>query len=564
MPTIAIKKKDLESLLGQPVTPEELESYLPWVKGELKGFDPQAGEFRVELNDTNRPDLWSVEGISRQIRGKLQGEWPPYDFFYSGEEEPFGEIIVSEEMKDIRPYVGGFAAIDLDVGEEMLLQMIQTQEKISGIFGRNRRRISIGIYNLRKIAFPVSYKAIEPEGISFVPLGFTDPMTPREILQSHPKGQAYGAILEGMKRYPILVDRENRVLSLPPIINSREVGEVKVGDRDLFVEVTGMDLRLVLLIINVFAANLSDRGATIRPVRVTYPFPSEFGSRLSIPMDFGQPVRVSSREIEKALGEAIDVNEIAHLLDSYGYWVKKRKSGVEVTCPPYRDDVMHPVDVIEDVAVSRGYENFKPMLPSDMTVGELSEIERFSDRIRESFVGMGFQEIISNILTSKEDVTVKMNRTGERAVEVENVMSESYSVLRPSVIPSLLGSEAASGKAFYPHRLFEVGEAAVYDAREPMGSKTLVKAGALVAHASANFSELHSFLDILMYYLVVPYELRPVEHPSFIPGRVGDIVVQGEAVGVIGELHPSVLEAWEIRVSSAVLELDVNRLFKLS
>jgi phenylalanyl-tRNA synthetase beta chain len=263
------------------------------------------------------------------------------------------------------------------------------------------------------------------------------------------------------------------------------------------------------------------------------------------------------------LGEALSIDETASLLDRYGYWVKKRKDGVEVTCPPYRDDLMHPMDVIEDVAVSRGYDRFEPVLPSAMTVGGLSTIERFSDRIREGLVGMGFQEIISNILVSRDDVLRKMRLDG-RVVEVDNIMSENYSVLRPSILPSLLGVEAASGKSFYPHRVFEAGETAVYDERERTGSRTVVQAAVLSAHAQASFSETHSFLEMLMYYLAVPYHLKPIDHPTFIAGRVGEILIGGEAVGRIGEIHPAVLEAWEIHVPCAALELDLDRLMALS
>lgn len=562
MPTITIQKRDLEQLLGQDMTQELVESYLPWVKGEWKGYDPVTGDLRIELSDSNRPDLWCVEGIARQIRGRLQGHWPDYDFFYPGEASAEGEILVAPEMSGIRPYVGGFSALGLRVDAAMLAQVIQTQEKISEIFGQSRRRLSIGIYDRQKITFPVYYRAVDPETIRFTPLGMENPLSLSEILQQHPKGQAYAKILSGHKQYPILIDDAHRVLSFPPIVNSREVGEVQVGDRDLFVEVTGMDLRLVLLVLNVFAVNLADRGGAIRSTDVVYPYPTEFGNRISLPKDLGLPIPVSMTAISKALGVNLGVEEVASVLDRYGYWVKKQPSGVEVTCPPYRDDVMHPVDVIEDVAVSRGFDTFDPVLPSAMTVGELSPLETFSDRIRALFVGMGFQEVISNILTSREDMLRKMRTPEERVVEVDNVMSESYSVLRPWILPSLLGVEAASGKSFYPHRIFEVGEAAVYAPEHPMGNRTLLKAGALVSHAGASFSEIHSFLDLLMYYLSIPYRLEPVEHPSFIAGRFGTILVKGQAVGRIGEVHPEVLEFWEIHVPCSAVELVLDDLLK--
>ncbi|MBI5097233.1 MAG: phenylalanine--tRNA ligase subunit beta, partial [Nitrospirae bacterium] len=216
MPTISIKKKDLESLIGSSFSPQDIEQHLQLVKGELKGYDLKSDELKVELSDSNRPDLWCCEGIARQIRGKLRGEWGDYPFFGSNNSKKSGQIIVSADMREIRPYVGGFTATGMNVDDEMLVQMIQTQEKISEIFGSKRRRISIGIYDLSRIRFPVHYKTVPPEAISFTPLGFEEKMNLREIIKDHPKGQVYGEILKGMERYPILVDSRGDVLSFPP------------------------------------------------------------------------------------------------------------------------------------------------------------------------------------------------------------------------------------------------------------------------------------------------------------------------------------------------------------
>lgn len=563
MPTISIKKKDLESLVGRTFSLDEIEHLLQLVKGELKGYDIPGDELKIELSDSNRPDLWCCEGIARQIWGKLTGEWRDYPFFYSADAEKTGRIVVDEGMKEIRPYVGGFTAAGLTVDEEMLVQMIQTQEKISEVFGSKRRRISIGIYNLSKIHFPVHYKAVRPEEVSFTPLGFEEPMDLKTVLERHPKGQAYGEILRGMERYPLLVDSKDQVLSFPPIINSREVGEVKAGDRELFVEVTGLDLRLVLLVLNILAVNLHDRGAAIGMAEALYPYDTEFGREISIPQDFSEPLNLSLKEVERVMGERLSMDEVSALLDSYGFWIKKKRDLLVVTPPPYRDDIMHPIDLCEDIAISRGYNNFKPVMPSQMTVGGLSDIELFADLIREYMIGSGFQEIISNILTSKEDILYKMGLGEEKVIEVDNVMSLSYSVLRHWIIPSLLRVESASTESFFPHKTFEVGEVAVFNETENLSSSTLIRCAGLISHPAACFSEVHSILETLMYYLQIPYRLVPGDHPSFIDGRMGWIYAGEERVGLIGEVHPAALTQWEIHMPCSAFEVDVDGLMRL-
>ena len=189
-------------------------------------------------------------------------------------------------------------------------------------------------------------------------------------------------------------------------------------------------------------------------------------------------------------------------------------------------------------------------------------MEQFSDRVREHLIGMGFQEVISNILMNREELATRRNLCEAPLVEVENVMSQTYSALRNGVLPSLMRVEAASSKSFYPHRIFEVGEVAIPDDQDREGTRTLLNLAALIAHAQASFSELHSYLDLLMYYLGKAYQLQPMDHPSFIPGRAGKIIVGGSDQGLIGEVHPQVLENWQIAMPCTAFELELDRLMR--
>ena len=257
MPTISINQKDFEQLVGRPtIAAEPLDAWLPLVKAELKDQDSESGEVRLELHDSNRPDLWSCEGIARQIRIKLQGAASAYPFF-KPTPRPKRRIQVMQGLERVRPYIAACTAVGYKMTGEGLAQLVQTQEKLADIFGRKRRTISIGLYRLPQIVFPVTYTLVKPEEVRFTPLGVEEKMSPREILAVHPKGLEYGPILAGHDRLPLLMDEEGQVLSLPPIINSREIGEVRVGDRELFVEVTGTDLPMVLLTLNILAVNLA-------------------------------------------------------------------------------------------------------------------------------------------------------------------------------------------------------------------------------------------------------------------------------------------------------------------
>src|SRR5512146_64170 len=360
MPTISIIKNDFESLLTdqkrvrRPVSIEQLEEWLMLVKGELKGHNAETGELRIELQDSNRPDLWCCEGIARQIRIKQQGKLKPYSFF-TKKSKALQRLIVAPGLEQVRPYVAACTAKGYRVTDEGLAQLIQTQEKLADIFGHKRKTVSIGIYQLPKITFPVTYELVKPDEARFTPLGMETVMTLSEILMVHPKGLEHGHILAGQSRLPILRDASEQVLSFPPIINSREIGEVRPGDDELFIEVTGTDLPMVVLTLNIFAANLADRGAAIEPIEVQYPKSTPLGKRVITPQDLGKPRTIQIKTIEQALGQELGVKTVKQALELYGYDISAGKGSVKAKLPPYRQDLMHAMDVGEDVAISRGY-----------------------------------------------------------------------------------------------------------------------------------------------------------------------------------------------------------------
>src|SRR5438445_1019348 len=392
MPTISVNRKDFDKLLGRHVTDKELEAWLPLVKGEIKEVDAASGEIRFELQDSNRPDLWCVEGIARQIRVKLNGRPDSYPYLRTAKRR-LDQILVEQGLERVRPFIGGCKVRGYKVAEEGLAQLIQTQEKLADIFGRKRRMVSIGLYRLPSIKFPGTYVLADPDRTRFRPLGYGEPMSLREILEIHPKGQEYGGLLSGPDEVALLRGAQGEVLSFPPIINSRDIDQVQVGDADLFIEVTGTDLRMVMLAVNILAANLHDRGASIEPVEVVYPSKTAYGRTVRMPQAFSKPCAIKLSDVSTALGDALSPKDIRATLASYGYTVTGSGSRLLVSLPPYRNELMHPVDVVEDVAISRGYKAVGPIMPATFTVGGLSRLDKLSDKVSDLMVGSGFLDM---------------------------------------------------------------------------------------------------------------------------------------------------------------------------
>jgi phenylalanyl-tRNA synthetase beta chain len=578
MPKIELYRDTLFSSMGTKMPDDELEVLLEAAKGEIDEPVDAEGIMKIELNDTNRPDLWSTAGLGRQLRIYLGGDIPEYDFFsHEGRVHDAGErrVVVDPALAEYRPYIAAFAVSGKPIDEPALKDLIQSQEKLCDNFGQRRKSIAMGVYRTTLMTFPVHYRAADPDETSFVPLGEEREMSLREIIAEHPKGQDYGPIVADFPKMPFLEDDAGEVLSFPPVINSARVGAVEEGDEELFVELTGTDLESLLLACSIVACDLADAGHTIHPVVVEYPYDTPLGRDVVTPYYFQRPVTAELPAVCKLLGEQISGDDAAIALRAMG--VKSELGAgaaphvITAFPPEYRNDFLHQVDVAEDVIIGRGMKSFAPEMPHDFTVGRLTEIEHFSRQVIGIMVGMGFLEMIFPYMGSGRDFIEKMRPVpvgsaeadewggpDQRVVKLSNPMSENYEYVRNSSIPYLLGSESVSANAAYPHHIFEVGKVARFDPADNHGVRTVDSLAWVSADADANFTQTAGHVSVLFYYLSRDYDVEETDDPRFIPGRVARIVVAGTPVGVFGEVHPQVLENFGITMPAAACEVDLN------
>jgi phenylalanyl-tRNA synthetase beta chain len=213
--------------------------------------------------------------------------------------------------------------------------------------------------------------------------------------------------------------------------------------------------------------------------------------------------------------------------------------------------------------IGRGLDTFTPARPSDFTVGRLKPLTLFSRRVKELFVGLGYQEMIYNYLGSRKDLVEKMRGDGTKIIRISNPMTENYEYVRESELAPLLQSESASGHSMYPHRMFEVGKVAFRDETENYGTSTRQYAGFLQAGQDSGFNTVAGQLQTLFYYLSRDYTVAEAVDSRFIPGRAAAILYRGKPAGVFGEVHPEVLENWGITVPCTAGEIDLDVLIEL-
>jgi phenylalanyl-tRNA synthetase beta chain len=570
MPTIDVRDELLAGLLGEIPADDELERLLSTAKAEVEGYDPATGVRRVELKDTSRPDLWSTPGLARHMRCYGGAPLPDYPFMTRAEAPPDTgqrEVHVDPGVEKIRPGIAAFAAAGPPLSEPLLLELIQSQEKLCDSYGQRRRAIAMGIYRGGDITWPVRYRAAPPD-TRFVPLGFEHELSLIEILDQHPKGRDYGHIVRGLPAFPYLEDAAGRTLSFPPIINSADLGNVAVGDSHFLVELTGPHLETLLLVCAIAACDLADAGYEIFPVTIRYPYATGHGRDLVTPLSFQRETTLELATAERLLGETITPAEGRRLVERMGSRARIEGASLVVTPPPYRNDFLHAVDVVEEIAIGRGLDTFEPELPEEFTAGHLTPQTHLARAVREVLVGLGYQEMIFNYLGARRDYTERMNAPQRLLVEVANPMTESYAVVRDSIIPNLLAAEMSSQNAAYPHHMFEVGKVALRDAADPTGSRTVDACTLLVADGTAGFNDASAHLAALLFYLGAEHRLVELDDPRFIPGRAAQVEVAppaavGQArvwtdIGVIGELHPAVLEQWSIGMPCAAAELHLD------
>lgn len=527
MVSLEISKKDLLKLIGKKLSNEQLEEVLFLIKVEVEFSDDKLD---CEL-DPDRPDMFSVEGIARSVKGFLGIETglPNYRVKKS-------KVSLKAEKVESRPFIVCAIIENVKLSDELVKSLMQVQEKLHMTTGRNRKKVAIGVHDLDKVKPPFLYKEVLPEEIRFIPLDMSEKMNLKEILRKHPKGKDYAFCLENYKKYPVILDKEDEVLSFPPIING-ELTKVTEKTKNLFIEITGTDEKAVNQALNILVCNIVERTGKIKSVKI--------GKKEYPNLDPVQK-RLETGEVNKLLGLGLKKNQIIRILERMRYSVIKFKKGlINVLIPAYRTDILHTVDLIEDVAIGYGYNNIVPELPKIATIGGLTKIEKDSSKIRELLIGLGLQEVMTFVLTNKKNQFKKMNLGKEEIVEIDNPVSSEFDVCRKWLLPNLLKVLAANKHRDYPQKIFEIGDCVVIG-NSDTNTKTIRKLAGVVCYDFANLTEMKSVVEAVLKNLGLNYSIKPFKHSSFTETRCGEILSGKKSLGFFGEVHPQVLENWKL------------------
>jgi len=542
--------KRLQELLKKEISLEELEQTLADMGMELDEVD--GDEIKIEIT-AERTDLITPEGLARAIDCYREIQT------YQEIEVKKGDYVheVDPSVKEVRAHTKSFVVKNVNFSDENIKALMWIQEKIHDTYGRKRKKVAIGVYDLNKIKFPIKYLAKKPEEIKFIPLGMTQELDGLKILQRHPTGRDYAHLLEGFEKYPLQIDADNQVLSMPPIINSNDLGKIYEETKDIFVECTGPNEEALDNVMNILATMFNDWGGEIFTVTI------KDGDKTGVCPSLEVNEReITLKTIKNLIGLKLNVQETAKLLEKMGYnVVEEEKDSLKVRIPSVRTDIWHEVDIADDVARAYGYNNIKLTLPNISTIGKMLPKNILIENLSNFLVGLNLIEVKTFALTNNDDQFTKMGIEEMDHITLgKNTEDKNLSMVRCWMIPEAVKALVANRNSEYPQRIFEVGTVVIPDETKDVKARNVNKLVCLLCEEKTDFTMIKQILDAVMDFLDVEYSVEETEHNSFIKGRVGKIMINGKKVGMLGEINPPILDNWDLKVPVTALELNIDEI----
>ena len=575
MPTLKFNHNILEYLHeinGVKYDSNDWEKRMPSIGCVVEENDEEGIEIEIF---PDRTDLLSHETISRAARAFLNSlnDSPNLEIKQ-------GEITleVDKSLQNLRPVILGAVVRGVDNGtnyrekDDFIQSLMDHQEKLHLTLGRKRKFASIGVHDLSQLSPPFKVISVDKK-YKFTPLAEEKEMSIEDILKSHPKGKEYAHLLSELKEYPVIIDAEDRVLSFPPIINGDHT-TVNEQTRDFFIDVTGWDERSCEACLLLICLSLAERGGVIESIQIKN-WDQEL---LNVPRGDSKSHKVPDRLIRNILGIELSKTEIADSIKKMGGELIETRTVTNgpdkiekwadcivgekehvISMPRWRNDIMHPVDIVEDIAIGYGYDN----LPEQLSAVHLDAIplpsSNLKRRISSSLCALGLQETQSLTLSNKRDQFERVRWIEEnKSTIISNPITKEHTMLRQYILPSLLNLLAANRHHELPQRVHELGDVVRDSENKTRLSWACAEVGGGFSAAKGIASSL--LRDLGANLSEVKWQGINQEEGPWIKGRGAKVIIGGIEVGQIGEIDPKVSFEFGLKVPIQAGEFDVDAL----
>mmetsp|Transcript_40120 Transcript_40120/g.76693 ORF Transcript_40120/g.76693 Transcript_40120/m.76693 type:complete len:594 (+) Transcript_40120:43-1824(+) len=588
MPTVGVGRDLLMKSLGQNYTDDEFDELcfefgieLDEVTSEKQMAARMAGKAEeaevIEQDDeviykidipANRYDLLCLEGLQMSLNVfREKAQYPNFRLV----EPPLGKrqhMTIKPETLLIRPFVVCAVLRGITFDQARYASFIDLQDKLHQNICRKRSLVAIGTHDLNTIQGPFTYEALPPEDIKFTPLKQTKEFNAKDLMdfyKSDLKLRQFLPLINTSPVFPVIYDANRTVLSLPPIINGAH-SAISLATTDVFIECTATDLNKANVVLNTMVTMFSmycKEPFTVEPVEVT----DAQGATTTCPNLASRTVEVDMEYINSRVGTSLSSDKAAKLLTKMCLDTTANGDKLSVKVPPTRSDVLHPCDIMEDVAIAYGYNNLKWEVPRTVTVAKQQPINCFADLVRGELAQAGFTEVLTWILGSRADNFEMVNRQDDlaKAAQISNAKTFDFEVVRTSLVPGLLKTLSCNKEAPLPVKIFEVSDVVELDPEADVGARNIRRAAVLFSGAISGFEVTHGVVDRMMEMMGVPaggergYTIQPgCKDGCFFPGRSATVTYQDKPVAVFGVVHPEVLERFGLSNPASVMELDLE------
>jgi len=540
MPVVELSYLRLQKLVGK-VTKKQISESLPFLGLDIESENKDL--VRIEYSP-NRPDYSTDFGIALGLQGLLGIKTGAVKLNVKKSNKY--PISVKSGVSKIRPFVTGIIAKNGKIDDQTIKQLMTMQEDLHFGIGRKRKKSSIGIHDLDKIAFPLVYTTTN-RNHKFIPLNSEKEMSVSEILTNTDVGKDYGSLLGQSSQVPMIFDENQNTVSFPPIINAA-VTTVTTKTKNLFVEVTGINKDDAEDMLSVVATILQTAGFTLESVKIS-------GAKNSSPKLEQKKISVSTSLINQILGLNLNTSKIISSLKKSRLDASSKGTNIICTIPSYRFDIFGPMDLVEEVALGYGIQNLEPTLSPSQTIGKINPVSLQLKSLDQTMIGLGYLEALNSSLTSKRVLYDMTNRDSSKIISVLDSKSQEHTILRDSILPGLLDNLSRNIHESYPQKMFETGT--VFTLENPISEK--INFSGISAHKDANFTEIKSIIQsALNIGFNIQIETKTATNPTFEEGHCATITLNNIPIGIVGKINSKIIENYKIRVPVVGFEISLS------
>ena len=595
MPTVIVNREALFKAIGQTFTDEEFDNLcfefgieLDEVTSEKEMFENEQNKegehlstdvlYKIEVG-ANRYDLLCLEGLALALRCFLQKQKMPDIKPLNVLPEEERQLIVYDSVNEVRPV--GLSAIlrDINFTNETLKGFMDLQDKLHNNICRGRKLVSMGTHDLDTVKGPFTYRALKPEHIHFVPLNREEEVNGdglMAILKEDPKLGKYLYLLEGKEKYPVMMDSNGIIMSLPPIINSQHT-KMTLNTHNVLLDVTGLDYTKCEIVLNTLIAMFSIYSKTPFTVEEVKVINQKTNEGKIYPDLTPRIFKTDVKYLKTLTGiNDIEPEKIVELLEKMELKAKVlNKDEIEVSAPITRSDILHPCDIAEDLAISYGYNNIPKQLTKTKTHGIQQPYNKLTDLFRNEMSMGGYVEFLTMALLSHKDMFTNLlkDERDDKTVKILYSKTKEFEYIRSSLIPGILKSIEGNKANQLPFKIFEISDVVLIDKENETGASNRRKLCFAYANTTSAMEVIQGMVDLLMKKIGLifndektdkRYTIKKSNNPIFFEDRQAEIFIQDNInVGIYGIIHPKVLKNFGIKSPVTLCEIDLQTIMDL-